>query len=214
MTAIPLPIASAPTARRAKPIFYVRSIVAMLMIAGWVASAATGVVLWLAADGRGTRELPGLLGATKQAWSDVHVAVSTLAIVLTVTHLLVMRRGVLAYARLILTGQRSATARAGRRPKAIVFVRAVVVVTMLSLVPLVVVSGLVPWLAADGPRSGQQLLLLAVTKRGWGDIHTVVSIAVVGLALTHLAVVRSGLAADVRLLATGQRTRPRPAARP
>ncbi len=80
---------------------------------------------------------------------------------------------------------------------------------MLSLVPAVIASGVVPWHAADGQRSGQQLLLFAVTKHGWADIHTAVSVAAVMLALTHVVIVRSGLAADVRLLATGQRVTPR-----
>lgn len=63
--------------------------------------------------------------------------------------------------------------------------------------------------AADGPQSGQRLLLLARTKHDWGDIHTAVSMLAIGLAVTHLTVVRSGLAADVRLLTTGQRGKPR-----
>ncbi|MFH1475720.1 MAG: hypothetical protein ABIG85_07655 [Chloroflexota bacterium] len=209
MTAIPLGATSAPTVPRAKTIFYVRAVVALGMIGAWAVSAASGIVAWLAADGRGAGRLPLLFGADKHAWVDVHVAISTLAIILTITHLTVMRRGGLAYARLLLTGQRNPTARAARRPKAIVFVRAVVVVTMLSLVPVVIASGVVHWLAADGQHSGQQLLLFAVTKRGWGDIHTAFAIAAVMLAVTHLAVVRTGLAADVRLLVTGQRSSPR-----
>ncbi len=81
------------------------------------------------------------------------------------------------------------------------------------MIPVVAVSGLIPWLAGDGQRSGQQLLLFAVTKRGWADIHTAISIAVALVAITHVAVVRSGLAADIRLLATGQRSSPRRVAR-
>ena len=213
MTAMPLRITSSPAAPRAKAIFYVRAVVALAMIAAWAVSAASGILVWLAADGRGATNLPLLFGATKHAWSDIHVAISTLAIVLTVTHLAVMRRGVLAYVRLLLTGQRNTAALPARRPKPIVFVRAVVVVAMVSVIPVVVVTGVVPWLAGDGQRSGQQLLLLAVTKRGWADIHTAISAAVVILAVTHLVVVRSGLATDIRLLATGKRSAPRRVAR-
>jgi hypothetical protein len=209
MTTIPLGITSAPTAPRAKTIFYVRAVIALAMIGAWAISAASGIVVWLAADGRGASQVPLLFGATKQTWADFHVAISTLAIVLTITHLTVMRRGVLAYVRLLFTGRRSAVARTARRPKAIVFVRAVVVVTMVSLIPVVVATGIVPWLAADGRRTGQQLLLFALTKHDWADIHTAIAIAAVALAFTHLAVVRSGLVADVRLLATGQRSSPR-----
>jgi len=209
MTALPLTVVSLSTPRQAKSIFYVRAVVAMAMIGAWAVSAASGVVLWLAADGWRAAEIPLLFGATKRTWGDVHVAISILAIVLTLTHLIVMRRGAVAYARLLSTGRRSATTRSRRRPKAIVYVRAIVVVTMLGLVPIVIASGIVPWLATDGRRSGQQLLLFAVTKHGWGDIHTAAAMLAVGLAVAHLTVVRSGLVADVRLLATGQRSKPR-----
>jgi hypothetical protein len=141
------------------------------------------------------------------------VAVSAIALGLTVTHLAIMRRGVLAYSRLLATGRRSATGNPVRRTTTNVFVRAILVVAMVSVIPLVAMSGLIPWLAGDGQRSGQQLLLLAITKRGWADVHTAISMAVVVVALTHVAVVRSGLAADVRLLATGQRSSPRRVAR-
>lgn len=209
MTAISLTVPSVSTARRAKLIFYVRAVVAVAMIGAWAVAAASGLLLWLAADGRGAGRLPLLFGATKHTWGDIHVAVAFLAVILTLTHLVVMRRGVLAYARLLFTGQRNATGPSKRRPRVIVFVRAVVVVTMLGLVPVVIASGIVPWLAADGQRSAQQTLLFDVTKSGWTDIHTAVAISAVLLAVTHLAVVRAGLAADVRLLTTGQRSTPR-----
>ena len=209
MTAIPLTIPSLSTPRRAKLTFYVRAVVAMAMIGAWATAVGSGLLLWLAADGRGAGRLPLLFGATKHTWTDIHTAVAFLAVILTLTHLIVMRRGVLAYARLLVTGQRNATEPSKRRPRVIVYVRAIVVVTMLGLVPVVAASGIVPWLAADGPRSTEQILLFDVTKRGWTDIHTAVAIAAMLLAVTHLVVVRAGLTADVRLLATGQRSKPR-----
>jgi len=209
MTALPLTVASVPPARRAKAILHVRAVVAVAMIGAWAVATASGLLLWLAADGRGAGRLPLLFGATKHTWGDVHVAVAFLAVILTSTHLIVMRRGILAYARLLITGQRNAIKRSTRRPRIIVYVRAIVVVTMLGLVPVVVASGIVPWLATDGQSSAQQILLFAVTKSGWTDIHTAVAIAATLLAVSHLVVVRAGLAADVRLLATGQRSKPR-----
>ena len=209
MTAIPLTATSLSPARRAKANIYVRAVVAMAMIGTWAVTAASGLLLWLAADGRAAGRLPLLFGVSKHSWVDIHSAVAFLAVILTLTHLVFMRRGVLAYARLLVTGQRNATGPSKRRPRAIVFVRAVVVVTMLGLVPVVIASGIVPWLAADGQRSAQQVLLFAVTKSGWTDIHTAVAIAATLLAVSHVVVVRAGLAADVRLLATGQRSMPR-----
>jgi hypothetical protein len=55
-----------------------------------------------------------LFGATKHTWVDIRVAVAFLAVILTLAHLVMMRRGVLAYARLLVTGQRNATARSKR----------------------------------------------------------------------------------------------------
>jgi hypothetical protein len=196
-------------APRAKAIFYVRSVVAIAMIATWAVSAVSGIALWLAADGRGAFELPAALGLTKHTWDDIHVVASFLAIGLTLVHVTVMRRGVLSYARLVLTGQRSTSTRAARRPKAVVYVRAVAVVVMVALVPLAVVSGIVPWLAPEVRRAGQQILLLMLTKRDWVDVHTAITMGAILVAMTHVVVVRAGLVADVRLLVTGQRSAPR-----
>ncbi len=209
MTAIPLSTAPPTTAPRAKSVFYVRSFVALAMIITWTVSALGGLALWLAVDGWRAYELPSLLGLTRHTWTDIHVVASFLAIALTITHVTVMRRGVISYGRLVLTGRRSSRAAATRRPKAVVYVRALAVVTMVALVPVVIASGIVPWLATDGRRAGQQLLLLALTKHEWSDIHTAVAAAVVLVAVTHVVVVRTGLMADVRLLATGQRSAPR-----
>ncbi len=103
MSAIPLQRVSAPAVPRAKTIFYIRAVVALGMIGAWAACAATGILVWLAADGRGAGQLQLLFGASKHSWMDIHVVISTLAVALTITHLTVMRRGVLAYARLLLT---------------------------------------------------------------------------------------------------------------
>ena len=134
---------------------------------------------------------------------------SLLAIGLTLIHVTVMRRGVLSYARLVLMGRRNASTRSARRPRAIVYLRALAVVTMVVLVPLAIVSGIVPWLAPDVRRAGQQVLLLALTKRDWVDVHTAVTMGAILVATTHVVVVRAGLVADVRLLLTGQRSAPR-----
>jgi hypothetical protein len=208
MTAATLAATSAPTTRRSKPIHHVRAVVAMAMIGAWAATAATGVLLWLAADGQRAGQQLLLFAISKHDWVDLHALVALVAVALTLGHVAIMRRGLVAYARLLLTGRRSATP-STRQPRPIVHVRAIAVVSMAILVPLVVATGIVPWLAADGPQSGQRLLLLATTKHDWGDIHTAVSMLAIGLAVTHLSVVRSGLAADVRLLTTGQRGKPR-----
>jgi hypothetical protein len=209
MTASTIAVAPMPPTGRAKPILYVRSMVAVAMIVSWVAAASSGITVWLAADGRGAGELPWLLGASKHTWGDLHVVASFVALALTLTHLTVMRRGVLAYGRLLLTGRRNATANGARRPRSVVYLRAMVIVAMVGVVSIVVVSGIVPWLAAEGPGMGRRLLLLDVTKRGWTDIHTAIATGAILLTAAHVAMSRTGLAADVRLLITGQRSRRR-----
>ncbi len=213
MTAIPFTTSPPPTTPRAKTIYYVRSVVALAMITSWTVAGLSGLALWSAADGWRADLLPALVGLTKHAWSDIHVVASFLAIALTITHVTVMRRGVISYARLALTGRRSPGRSVSRRPKAIVYIRAFAVVAMVVLVPVVMASGVIPWLAADGRRAGQQVLLFAVTKHEWSDIHTAVAAAVALIAVTHVVVVRAGLVADVRLLATGRRSAPRAARR-
>lgn len=213
MTTMPLAATATPAARRAKAVFYIRSVVAIAMLASWAVSAVSGIALWLAADGQRAFEAPAALGLTKHAWDDLHVAASFLAIGLTLVHVTVMRRGVLAYARLILTGRRRTAGGGSRRPKAIVHVRAVAVVVMVVLVPLAVVSGVIPWLAPDVRRAGQQVLLLGLRKHTWTDVHTAITAGAILIAATHVVVVRAGLAADVRLLLTGQRSAPRPVRR-
>ena len=168
MTAFPQSATPAFAAPRARTIFYVRSVVAITMITTWAVSAVSGIALWLAADGRGAFELPAALGLTKHAWDDIHVVASLLAICLTLIHVTVMRRGVLSYARLVIIGRRNTSTRAARRPRAIVYVRALAVVTMVVLVPLVLVSGIVPWLAPDVRRAGQQVLLFAADEARLG----------------------------------------------
>ena len=209
MTAVTHSMGPAFAAPRAKTIFYIRSVVAIAMIAAWTVSAVSGIAMWLAADGRGAFESPAALGLTKHAWDDIHVVASLLAIGLTLIHVTVMRRGVLSYARLVLLGRRNASTRSARRPRAIVYLRALAVVTMVVLVPLAIVSGIVPWLAPDVRRAGQQVLLLALTKRDWVDVHTAVTMGAILVAITHVVVVRAGLVADLRLLLTGQRSAPR-----
>jgi len=208
MTTIPLLAARAPTVRGAKPTLYARAIVALATIATWLVSAASGVVLWLAPHGPGTRELSTTLDLTRAAWIDVHIIASFLAIGLTLAHLAVMRSGVRAYLRLIFLG-RGSSGGGRRRLKPVLIVRALLVTTMVLAIPIVFATGIIPWLAPDVRRAGQQLLLYVLTQREWTDVHTAVAMFAMGIAATHVVLVRFGLYSDLRLLATGQRSAPR-----
>jgi amino acid transporter len=200
--------ASQPRPARAKATLYARALIALATIGAWAIAGVTGALLWMTPRGAGFGDLAQLGGVTRGAWLDVHVAVSFLAAGLTLAHLIYMRRGVLAYLRLLATGQR----RAGpsRRPVArIVIVRAMLVVGLLSFAAIVTVTGLIPWLGPDGRRSGQQVLASLLTKRSWLDVHLVAGLLIAAIATAHNIVVRHGLLADLWLLATGQRRVPR-----
>ena len=213
MTTIPLLAARAPTVRGAKPILYARAFVALATIGSWLVSAVSGLVLWLSPHGPGTRYLLTALDLTRSTWIDVHIVASFLAVGLTLIHLTVMRSGVRAYLRLIFLGRGSAGG-GRRRLKPILVVRALLVTTMVVAIPIVFATGLVPWLAPDVRRAGQQVLLFAITQREWTDIHTAVSMFAMAIAATHVTLVRFGLYSDLRLLATGQRSAPRRAPNP
>ena len=208
MTTIPMLAARAPTVRGVKPILYARAFVALATIGSWLVSAASGLVLWLSPHGPGTRYLPTALDLTRSAWIDVHIVASFLAVSLTLIHLTVMRSGVRAYLRLVFLG-RGSSGGGRRRLKPILVVRALLVTTMVLAIPIVFATGLVPWLAPDVRRAGQQVLLFVFTQREWTDIHTAVSMFAMGVAATHVILVRFGLYSDLRLLATGQRSAPR-----
>lgn len=91
------------------------------------------------------------------------------------------------------------------------YTRAWVAITMLTGWPVVVVSGVLLWLADPGKRSGQQELFLGLTKREWADIHWWVSVAVVLITLLHVVIDYKALKGAVRYLVTfhhGTGTRP------
>jgi Domain of unknown function (DUF4405) len=213
MTTIPLLAARAPTVRGVRPILYVRALIALATIGSWLVSAVSGLVLWLSPHGPGTRYLPTALDLTRSNWIDVHVVASFLAVSLTLIHLTVMRSGVRAYLRLVFLG-RGSSGGGRRRLKPVLVVRALLVTTMVLAIPIVAASGLIPWLAPDVRRAGQQLLLFAFTQREWTDIHTAVSMFAMAIAVTHVTLVRFGLYSDLRLLATGQRSAPRRSSNP
>jgi hypothetical protein len=220
MTVMSLATVRRATPPRARGIYYARALVALVMIAAWVVSGLTGLILWLMPHGQGSREIALVAGLGRSEWTDIHVVASIIGMSLALVHVTVMRRGVLAYLRLVLTGRRSVTVPV-RRLKPIVRVRATLVVGLLITVTLVLVSGVIPWLAADGPRSGRAVLLFALTKRDWADVHLVASMVAISVAASHVIVVRTGLVSDLRLLVTGRRSavppiagRPIPAAAP
>ncbi|MFB0559174.1 MAG: DUF4405 domain-containing protein [Dehalococcoidales bacterium] len=94
-----------------------------------------------------------------------------------------------------------------RRPiKVKVYSRAVVAIMLITVWSLVAVSGLVLWLAPSGPRAGQQLLLMGLTKSEWGDIHFWIAVAVLTVTLVHIIIDWKALRGVIRYLTSVHRS--------
>ena len=79
---------------------YARAIIAIALIVGWILSAFSGLILWLAPEGQraGQREL--LFGITKENWGDIHFWICVAVMVITIVHVIVdwkALRGVIRY---------------------------------------------------------------------------------------------------------------------
>ncbi|GAI02377.1 unnamed protein product [marine sediment metagenome] len=87
-----------------------------------------------------------------------------------------------------------------------VYARAVVAIMLITVWSLVALTGLLLWLAPSGPRSGQQLLLLEMTKHEWGDVHFWIAVAVVVVTVVHLIIDWRALRGLVRYLTSVHRS--------
>ncbi|MDA1256921.1 MAG: DUF4405 domain-containing protein [Chloroflexi bacterium] len=85
------------------------------------------------------------------------------------------------------------------------YARAWIGISMLVGWPIVVVSGVLLWLADPGRQSGQQELFLDLTKSEWGDIHWWVSVAVVLITLVHVVIDFKALKGALRYLVSFHR---------
>ena len=93
-----------------------------------------------------------------------------------------------------------------RRPVNVrAYVRAVVAVLLIVVWSLAAFSGILLWLAPVGPRAGQALLLLGLTKRAWGDLHFWVSMAALAVTVVHIVVDWRALCGCIRYLTSVQR---------
>jgi hypothetical protein len=94
-----------------------------------------------------------------------------------------------------------------RRPAGVKMrARALVAVALLVLWGLAAFSGILLWLAPSGPRSGQLLLLLGLTKSQRGEAHLWFSVAASLVTVVHVAIDWRGLRACVRYLTNASRT--------
>jgi hypothetical protein len=77
-----------------------RAVIAITLIVVWLSAALSGLILWLAPEGRQSGQQELLFGLTKQSWGDVHFWICVVAIVITVLHIIVdwkALRGIVRY---------------------------------------------------------------------------------------------------------------------
>ncbi|MFC1903585.1 DUF4405 domain-containing protein [Chloroflexota bacterium] len=88
-----------------------------------------------------------------------------------------------------------------------VYARAIVAILLIIVWALVALTGLLLWLAPSGQRSGQQLLLLDLTKSEWGDIHFWIAVAVFIVTIAHIIIDWKALRGVIRYLVSAHRER-------
>ncbi|GEM_PF-1259572 len=69
-----------------------------------------------------------------------------------------------------------------------VYARAVVAIVLLVTWFLVAVSGVILWLAPEGPRSGRVPLLFDMTKSSWKEVHLWIAAVTLVITLVHIIV--------------------------
>lgn len=85
------------------------------------------------------------------------------------------------------------------------YARSAVAVLLLAAWPITAASGLLLWLAPEGQRSGQMVLLFDLTKHQWGDVHFWLSITAVSVTLVHVLIDWRALGGCVRYLVRAHR---------
>lgn len=68
---------------------YLRSWVAIGLLVTWFIVAVTGVLLWLAPDGRQSGQIELFMGLTKHEWGDIHWWVAVATVSITTIHLII-----------------------------------------------------------------------------------------------------------------------------
>jgi len=83
-----------------------------------------------------------------------------------------------------------------------VYGRAVIAIIMLAVWILVGLSGLILWLAPEGPRSGRVPLLFDLTKSDWKEVHLWLAVITIAVTIIHVIVDWKTLRAVIRYMAS------------
>jgi hypothetical protein len=86
--------------RPIKPKVYARAVTAIALIIVWVLSAFSGLILWLAPEGRQAGRQLLLFDITKRDWGQIHFWICVAVVVVTIVHIIIdwkALRGVIRY---------------------------------------------------------------------------------------------------------------------
>ena len=86
--------------RQIKPKVYARAVTAIALIIVWVLSAFSGLILWLAPEGRQAGRQLLLFDITKRDWGQIHFWICVAVVVVTIVHIIIdwkALRGVIRY---------------------------------------------------------------------------------------------------------------------
>jgi hypothetical protein len=79
---------------------YSRAIIAIALIISWSLSAISGLILWLAPEGRRAGQQPLLFNITKESWGEIHFWICVVVVTVTIVHMIIdwkALRGVIRY---------------------------------------------------------------------------------------------------------------------
>ncbi len=83
----------------------IRGIVSIGLLTFWAISALSGFILWLAPEGQRSGRIPLFLGLTKHQWSDLHTWFSFLALGVTLVHIIIDWKILVAVIKFLIKGK-------------------------------------------------------------------------------------------------------------
>lgn len=89
-----------------------------------------------------------------------------------------------------------------------IYSRAVIAIIMLAAWLLVAFSGLILWLAPEGPHSGRTPLLFELTKSDWKDVHLWIAAVTLVITVIHVIIDWKTLIAVIKYMVSVHRNTP------
>jgi hypothetical protein len=86
-----------------------------------------------------------------------------------------------------------------------IYARAITAILLIITWVLIVLSGIVLYLAPSGFRSGRQELWLGLTKSAWDDIHFWIGVATVVVIVFHIIIDWKAMRGVIRYLTSTHR---------